>query len=161
VNNKKVEILTGILGVNSYLTLTDYFPLPNGAGCVSVYSLEGEVYDEVCYGKYKNEQMIDLEYLKAPKPQNNKELTNITSNESDPKFIKSCLRLEEYQLLELDIKEQKLINRVQKENYQKAITRSIDYYRQRSDELYHTYRSITDSKQAYIDKQQIYITKLQ
>jgi hypothetical protein len=27
--------------------------------------------------------------------------------------------------------------------------------------LYHTYRSITDSKQAYIDKQQIYITKLQ
>jgi hypothetical protein len=72
-----------------------------------------------------------------------------------------CTKIEEYQLLELDIKEQKLINKAQRENYRKTINIIYDTYRARSDTLYHTYRDITDKKQAYIDSQQAYITKLQ
>lgn len=139
-----------------------YFPLPNSAGCVAIYG-DGAVYDEVCYGKYTEKHMIDLEYLKAPKTTTVKKLTtaSVTAlDPSDPKFIKQCLTIEEYQLLELDIREQKLINKAQKTNYQTQMNEWRDMYRAKTNDLYTTYRSITDSKQAYIDSQQQYIDKL-
>lgn len=161
VNNRKVETLTGTLGINSFLTLTDYFPLPNSAWCVAIYWSDGQVYDEVCYGKYKQEHKIDLEHLTAPKTTTKTTLSSMTiMDESDPKFIKSCLKLEEYALLELDIREQKLINTAQKEYYRDRIDDVRQIMSKRTNELYTTYRSITDSKQAYIDSQQAYIEKL-
>lgn len=162
VNNKKVETLTGTLGINSFLTLTDYFPLPNSAGCVAIYWSDGQVYDEVCYGSYKQEQMIDVEYLKSPTTKTKTLSTTVTTlTESDPKFIKSCLKIEEYALLELDIREQKLINTAQKEYYRDRIDDVRQIMKERTNELYTTYRSITDSKQAYIDRQQSYIDSQQ
>jgi hypothetical protein len=72
-----------------------------------------------------------------------------------------CLKIEEYELLKLDMKEQKLINTMQQKNYRTAVTSAYETYRKKSDELYHRYRDITDKKQSYIESQKTYITKLQ
>lgn len=158
VNNRKLVDLTGSIWPKSYYTLTDYFPLPNSAWCVSIYWWDGEVYDEVCYGKFKESQMIDIELLKVPKKKTSIQKQTLTW---DLMTKKTCLQLEEYELLELDIREQKLINKAQKLGYQKLIQKTIDLYRQRSDQLYQTYLNITDKKQQYIDKQRQYIETLQ
>lgn len=158
VNNRKLVDLTGSIWPKSYSTLVDYFPLPNSAWCVSIYWLDGEVYDEVCYGKFEENQMIDIELLKVPKKKISIQKQTITW---DLITKKTCLQLEEYELLELDIREQKLINKAQKLWYQKSVQKMIDLYRQRSDQLYQTYISITDKKQQYIEKQKQYIEVLQ
>ncbi len=149
VNNKVVYSFTGELSGWATTTVYDYFPLPNDGWCVALINLSW-LYDQVCYGSYGASDVRQAVSGSV--------WSIILPSLLDPK---SCLKLEEYALLELDIREQKLINKAQKQNYQAAVTRSIAYYRERSDELYHTYRSITDSKQAYIESQKTYIAKLQ
>lgn len=165
VNNKVVETLTGTLWVNSFLTLTDYFPLPNAWWCIALYK-DGSVYDQVCYGKFTDKHVIDMETLRLPKSsatKTTKSTSKTTSKTSDTWAtqwlftLKSCLKLEEYDLLKLDIKEQTLINTAQKKLYQAKVDDAWAQYRTKTNELYTTYRSISDSKQTYIDKQQSYI----
>ena len=55
------------------------------------------------------------------------------------------------ELLNLDLREQKLINKVLKQEQYQEISDIWDRYRSKTNELYQTYRSITNSKQDYID----------
>jgi len=165
VNNKAVDILSGTLWVNSFLTLTDYFPLPNAWWCIALYH-NGAVYDQVCYGKFTDKHVINMETLKLPKSFITKTTKSTTKKASETSgtwtidwlyTLKSCLKLEEYDLLRLDIKEQTLINKAQKSWYKLNLDKYREKYRSKTDELYQTYRSITDKKQAYIDRQQSFI----
>jgi hypothetical protein len=159
INGKRAKNLTGTIYPWANYEIKANFSFPNKWWCV-ILANRAWIWDEICYGSgarqtQGDDDMIDtgsvdddIEPMTLSKP---KELFTATQ----------CTKIEEYQLLELDIKEQKLINKAQRENYRKTINIIYDTYRARSDTLYHTYRDITDKKQAYIDSQQAYITKLQ
>jgi hypothetical protein len=57
----------------------------------------------------------------------------------------------ELELLNLDLREQKLINKVLKQENHQKIDDVRERYHAKTNELYQTYRSITDDKQSYID----------
>ena len=137
INNKANRIVAPSSGTQH---IYDSFPLPNKWWCVALTDMT-IVYDHVCYGVYTQWDVFVLENLK---------LTKSLQSQLTPPSIKEYV-IDEIELLELDLQEQKLINQSLKSEYRTQVQGVWDQYRSKTNEQYLTYRSITDRQQSYIN----------
>ncbi len=143
INNKANRVITWSWWSDLAQLIYDSFPLPNDGWCVALTDWE-TIYDQVCYGSYHSSDMLDLTTIEISNKMRElyaDEGQIVTISDSDDAL----------ELLNLDLREQKLINKVLKQEQYQEISDIWDRYRSKTNELYQTYRSITNSKQDYID----------
>jgi hypothetical protein len=144
INNKADRVI--LWSGSSWLVqqMYDSFPLPNDGGCIALTDMN-IIQDQICYGNYAIEDMVDLATIRIT----NKMRELFAS--SEPQIEWWWDEDDEIDLLNLDLKEQKLINKALKQEQSQEISEIWDRYRDKTSDLYETYRSITESKQHYID----------